>query len=395
MPVASPPARWTAIAAGALDVRGSTTFLPEAEVVLVPVRPGDVLCLTGEGADLWRQLVETGPLADEAVAPDTRAMLLEMDRMGIAGRDPAHPARVRRLDPPTLSSPLHELVYALTAHVAAEHGIPCVFVKGPALHRQGLRDREHSGDVDLWCAPDRWDHLAAALAAWGWHREPHPWYGAQAHHTATMRPTRWGCEIDVHRRMPGLTIDDETAFSIVRRDAVHLRFAGVDVLVPAADTHAVLAAVHAVRPEIGHGDRTPHARAAAVDVLSRAPGTVARARELGAVPVLRTELTTVAPDAELADDDHGTPRDWEWRGQPTRARAYWAALRDEPPISRIRYLIRTVWPSADVALASARRIGDTTTNAGRARYRRLARGIRDWSSGHDRRRSTSRDGARS
>ena len=41
------------------------------------------------------------------------------------------------------------------ARVAASRGIRCVFTKGPALRLQGLRDREHSGDVDLWCDPAR------------------------------------------------------------------------------------------------------------------------------------------------------------------------------------------------------------------------------------------------
>ncbi|MEV7873987.1 nucleotidyltransferase family protein [Microbacterium sp. NPDC089188] len=373
---ASPVIAWTAIAAGVLDVRASPTFGAEAEILLLPALPAEAFCLTSIGAALWRRLVEDGPLAPHHVSPAERALLEEMEEHAIVARDPTHRARVHRIDRPTMSSPFHELVHALVAHVADERGIRCVFIKGPTLHRQGLRTREHSGDVDLWCAPDRWDDLADALQAWGWEREPHPWRGAQAHHTITMKPTGWGCEIDVHRRMPGLTLDDADAFALLMRNAVAVRFAGAEVLVPRADAHAVLAALHAVRPEIGR-PRPAGAHAVAVDLLTRATGSIAAAREMGAVPALLDELREIDPGTDFSQDAGGTPRDWEWRRQPTRARAYWIALRDEPPLVLLRCAVRSLWAPDDVALASARRRGEPTTSVVRARYRRVKRGISD------------------
>lgn len=373
---ADPGVRWIPVALGAIDVRGSSFFLPEAEILVVPVGADAPLCLVGAGAALWRRLVEGTPVVPSAVDPEEAALLREFRAAGLAVLAATHPAGVADLRPPVLSSPMHELVYALVARIAADRGIPCVFVKGPALHRQGLRDREHSGDVDVWCEPARCDELATALEQYGWTREPDPWWGTSVHHSITLAPGGWGCEIDVHRRIPGLTLPDDEAFAIVARDADQMLYAGVPVPVPAVAVHAVLAAVTLVRPEIGGGARTPQASDAARAVLTRAPGAGARARELGAVPVLREELRTLLPDDDLTDG--GVPRDWAWRAQPDRAHAYWHALRTEPLAVRFRLLLRLIWPPDDVALASARRAGEPSASATRARLRRIRRGAREW-----------------
>ncbi len=72
------------------------------------------------------------------------------------------------------------------------------------------------------------------------------------------------------------------------------------------------------------------------------------------------------------------PRDWAWRAQPDRAHAYWHALRAEPLAVRFRLLLRLIWPPDDVALASARRAGEPSASATRARLRRIRRGAREW-----------------
>ncbi|WP_396643835.1 nucleotidyltransferase family protein [Microbacterium sp.] len=375
MTAAPPPSvGWVAIASGALDVGASDLFADGLDILVLPAEPGEPFCLTGAGALLWRRLVTHSPVSPAGA--EEQEMLEAMTALGIASDDPAHPARITRLDPPVLSSPFHELAYALTARVAAARGIPCVFVKGPALHHQGLRDREHSGDVDVWCPPARWDALADALAAWGWSREPDPWRGTSVHHTATMTPGGWGCEIDVHRRIPGLALDDAEAFDAVARRSETVVYAGVELSIPRADVHAVLAAVHAVRPEIGAGPRSAVASATAVALLAAAVGSGERACELGAVPVLATELAGLLPADTIARHRDGLPRDWAWRAAPDRVRAYWRALQGEDLPKRIRVLWRFVWPPDDIALASARHAGETGLSPALARWRRLRRGLR-------------------
>lgn len=369
---------WLPLAGGAIDVHDSTAFAPEAELLVVPSEPGEALCLFGPAAALWRRLVAAAPLPPSALTGDETALVEEFRAAGLATLGETHPARITVLRPPVLSSALHELVYALVARVAEARGIRCVFVKGPALHLQGLRDREHSGDVDVWCDPARIDDLVVALEEWGWRRAADPWRGTTVHHTVTLAPRSWGCEIDVHRRIPGLVLDDATSFDLVHRDAIPMRFGSVDLLVPDPATHAVLAALHAVRPLIGAGPPPPPAAAAARELLTRAPGSVHRAREMGAVPALRRVLDPLVAPGSLAADDVGTPRDWVWRQQPDHVRAYRMAMRSEPLPMRLRLVLRFLWPPDDVALASAQQAGETPSTPRRARWSRLRRGLREW-----------------
>ncbi|WP_240752884.1 nucleotidyltransferase family protein [Microbacterium hydrothermale] len=313
-----------------------------------------------------------------------------MASAGLATTEPNHPAVVSTVPVPALSSPIHELLYAVVHHVARERGVACVFVKGPALHRQGLRTREHSGDIDVWCHPSDVDVLARALEEWGWHRAPDPWAGTSVPHSTAMLPSGWGCEIDIHRRIPGLTLDDDRAFHLVREDTVPLRYAGVEARVPSPATHAVIAAVNAVRPGPGDGARATAASASALSAL-QAGGRAAleRARELGAVPALQTQLRALTGHDDWRDE--GVPRDWKWRTQPTRWQAYAVALLSLPRRERYRAAIGVLWPSDEVALASARKADDPTEDPGRARRRRLIRGLREALPG----RFAARKGARS
>ncbi|MBN9212051.1 MAG: hypothetical protein BGO45_15365 [Microbacterium sp. 71-36] len=372
---------WMPTAFGALDIAGEPGFAAEAEILLVPAQPGPALCLVSHGAHLWRRLVEDGPLPAAAFDDADLDVLAQWRTLGIVAFGSDHPARMRRLSRPVLSSPLHELVYAVTVNVAAGLGIRTVFIKGPALRSQGLREREHSADVDVWCDPARTEELAEALAEWGWRRSPDPWSGTPVPHSTTMSPTSWGCEIDVHRRVPGLALDDASAFEAVSASCVTTEYAGTLVRIPTAAVHAVLAAVNAVRPAIGGRGRPAEATTAAVRMLTAADGSLDRARELGAVSALRDELTEAFGAGSTAGSAMLVPRDWQWRGRPDTAHAYLAALRSLPISDRPRVILRLLWPDDDVALASARRAGDPTDDPRRARLRRLLRGLREWGRG--------------
>lgn len=377
MSFTSPPdERWIPVAFGALDARGIPTLAAEADVLAVPIVPGPALCLVGDGATLWRELVGHAPRTPREFTPEENVVLEHLRDRGLVVLGRTHPAAVTHLDRPALSSPLHELVYALVQRVAASLGIRCVFVKGPALHHQGLREREHSGDVDVWCDPARWDELAAALAPWGWEREPDPWRGTSVHHTATMTPTSWGCEIDIHRRFPGLTLDDSEAFEALLGFSTTMRLAGVAVSIPCRDAHAVIFALHTVRPSVGK-PVTEHDHRAARIILGSAGGAMEAAHKLGAVAVLRADLSVAFPGVDPGPDD-GAPRDWFHRAQPDLPRAYLVAVRSLPWRERARALRNLAWPPDDIALASARRAGEPTEDAGRARRRRLVRGVRSW-----------------
>lgn len=372
------PAHRIPIAVAALDTTGTTVFAGGVEIVLVPLHASSPLGLKGEGARVWRRLISEPPVPTTSLSATDLQIVDDLEHMELVSPLSSHPSRVRTLRRPVLSSPSHELVYAVVANVAREHGIRCVFVKGPALHRQGIRDRDHSGDVDVWCDPRRWEDLIVALEPYGWRREPDPWFGTPVNHSATLVPGDWGCEIDVHRRIPGMTLDDLAAFDAVLSDTVTEIHAGVPVVFPAPAPHAVIAALHAARPEIGRGPRTARSIEASADLLRRAPQSLEAVRRLGAFPALEAEIELLAPAGTVAPLPGGSPRDWAWRSESSRVRAYFSALREQRPTARMRLLLRLLWPPADVTIESARRAGEPTDDVLRARLRRLVRGIGEW-----------------
>lgn len=372
------------IAAAALDVRGHAAFDPRVEIVLLPVDGVEPLALFGDGARVWRSLVAANPSAEADVPVGDLEIVRDLSSAGLTVFAADHPDAVRSLDAPRYPSPLHELVHVVVARVAEQRGIRCVFVKGPELHRQGLRERDHSGDVDVWCEPRRWVELVTALAPLGWSREPDPWWGTPVGHSATLTPLDWGCQIDVHRRMPGMTMDDDEAFARVFDACESIRVAGSSVRVPRRDPHAVITALHAARPEIGRGI-APSGIDLATDLLRRLDDPVAACDRLGAIPALSEALRRIVPDAEIPPA-RGAPRDWVWRDRPDRARAYIAALGEYGLHARVSLVWRLVWPSAEVALESARRAGSAAEGPFRARLHRVLRGVRGLLSGRGARR---------
>ena len=134
---------------GALDLREAAFVDADADCAVTPVLPGEPVILTTAAGELWRKLVAR-PVEDSDLGPDDRSLAREFADYGIASSNLAHPHRTTTLGRPWLSSPTHELVYALIATVAADADIPLVFIKGPMQHAQGIREREHSGDVDIW-----------------------------------------------------------------------------------------------------------------------------------------------------------------------------------------------------------------------------------------------------
>ena len=183
---------WVAVSYGALDMRGWGEPSPDVEIMLLPVHPIDEpIGLRGEPAALWRRLID-GPVNDTDLSESERELVHEYEVVGLASREPNHPARITTLSRPWLSSPLHELVYSLVANVARENCIEAVFIKGPMLHQQGLRKREHSGDVDVWVDPTHIVRLSRSVQQWGWSEHQGLWTGIPTAHSITVQPRFWG-----------------------------------------------------------------------------------------------------------------------------------------------------------------------------------------------------------
>lgn len=363
---------WVAVAYGALRIRECHESLSGANLMLVPVTPpAEPIGLTGAPARLWERLVAR-PFSEEEMNREERMLVHEFAEFGIASNDLTHPARVHALNRPWLSSPLHELVYALVASIARDHGIPLIFIKGPVLHRQGLREREHSGDVDVWVSPSRSEDLATLLEPWGWLRAPDVWSGLPVNHSVTLRPGNWGCELDIHHHFPGVAAAEELAFTVLERQTTLQEFASVMISVPKRSAHAVVEALHLTRPEIGGHENVARQVHAANILEAGGQPSLDLALRLGADASLETPLLQAFPGTFHGSSD-AAPLNWRWRAEKNPIRAYLLAMRSVPAKGRARVLFRLVWPKADVVFASNSRAGVEETNLTKARMKRLIR----------------------
>src|SRR4051812_48241607 len=105
------------------------------------------------------------------------------------------------------------LLHGVVDEVARRHGIRILFIKGPILGQQGLRNAHASIDVDVLVDPRRVGELSHSLQELGWAvRVPNTSAGVLALHSATYAHPLWPCEIDVHERFPGFLASPQATF---------------------------------------------------------------------------------------------------------------------------------------------------------------------------------------
>ncbi|OZB80742.1 nucleotidyltransferase family protein [Microbacterium sp. 13-71-7] len=366
---------WAATAYGALDLRTHELADQGFELIVIPTRAGEPRFLFGAGAALWRRLVDGSVTSRVGQEPATQAMLLEMAEAGFASRSPSENSVVAHLSGPWMSSPLHELVYALVEHVARENSIDVVFIKGPLLYAQGLRVREHSGDVDCWTRPKDAGRLSSALEAWGWAPLHVPFEGTMVSHSITMQSDSWGCEIDIHTRFPGIAAAPVDAFEEVLAATDQRQYAGVEVNVPTVPLHAVIASLHLLRPLGGDVQETDIEEASRI-LRAGGPDTIGLTRSLNAGYVLARPLAMAFPEADTSMLDATVPEDWAWRSADSVFSGQWKALSLVPWRQRIRVAFRLLWPSRARLRSSYTDAGTTWREMTAFRILRLRSAIR-------------------
>lgn len=368
-----PGTYWVAIAYGALDVSNSTQFR-DVDVLVAPTLPALPLALTGQGADLWRRLVD-GPVSDDALTADERVMVREMAEVGLASTSPEHPSRMRSIAEPWLSSPMHEMAYAVVHNVAREHGIRTVFIKGPVLHRMGLRPREHSGDVDLWTTQRDATRLAEVLMEWGWKRSPLSFTFAM-YHSLMLEPEEWWCELDVHFRFPGIGITDEDAFGVVTANTTCFEFAGVEVSMPSRTLAAVIHALHLLRPGPWRALTRTQTDEATQAMRVGGQESVAIATSLGALPVLGDVIRQALPEVSLPSELGQLPPEWQRRQASSDTLTYHlATIRSLPLRERPKAIWQAAWASERTVRMSNAHFGVAPKSLFIGRIRRLAHGV--------------------
>lgn len=372
---------WVAVSYGALDLRGTLVGERAGDIVVTPVFPGEPVVLNGDVATLWLRLV--GQAVDAAsLTLEEHDLVRGFAEYGIASDNSDNPHRVSTLDKSWLSSPTHELVYALVAKVADAEDISVVFIKGPVLHAQGLRDREHSGDVDVWVEPGREEQLARALTPWGWNRHAKSALtGTVLVHSVPMRPPEWACEIDIHYSFPGIGLGAASAFDLLLQRSEGRSFAGIIVRTPDAASNAVIGALHYLRPRPGR-PQLPHQLPAAADVLARAGESVlAIVEDYATHPVLAPALGEAFPAAPVPDSGGHLPAEWWWRTAPTVAEAFLRAARLTPWRRRPAVLFRLLWPTKEYAQTADQAAGGHAKGPTSARISRIVRGLKQQARG--------------
>lgn len=359
---------WVPVGRGVLDISDSARSGHDAELAITPVRPGDCIALSDGPADLWRSLI--GGRDEDSFDEQELDLLRAFHEYGIAAPAP-HPLTVSELRTPWMSSPQHELVYALLAHVLQDEAIEGVFIKGPVEYVQGLRHREHSGDVDVWIHHSQVQRLAEAMKPWGWTLRSDVFIS----HSRTLIPETWGCAIDVHTRFPGMATDPEEAFKILMQNTQPWEFAGISVSVPSRPLAAVIRALHDLRPS-GRDPLTPAKTEEAARTLKLAgPDAILVARELGALAPLAESFQMAFPEEEIDLRDVSWPDNWHSLAAPNLAVGLVRSLRATAPGDRLAALFRLVWPDRRTAIESAARSGHPTDNALAARAIRMWCGI--------------------
>lgn len=342
---------WVPTAFGALDIRTHEFGEQGFELMLVPALPGTPVFLLGDGAELWLRLLD-GPLDDADLDARELEILRSFALDGLASVDGESASRVYRVNPPWLESPIHELVYALLGNVAGSLGIDIVFIKGPTLRAQGLREKAHSGDVDCWVLPGEEWRLAEAMKAWGWVPILSAFAGTAVAHSLTLKAESWGCEIDVHTRFPGISIPPKEAFHIVHSGSEAREFAGVSGRTPVLDVHAVILALHELRPVAGAKPSSTKVSNAVDTLRTAGASTVALADVLGAGYVLRDALTEVFPHQVSLLHTLDQPREWDWRLSDSTHHGLLRALSSLPVRQRPMVLWRLLFPNREVLVAS-------------------------------------------
>lgn len=359
---------WVPVSRGALDISDSSKTGHDAELAITPVQPGGCIALSDGPADLWRSLV--GGREEDSFVAEELDLIRSFHEYGIAAPAP-HPLTVSELRTPWLSSPQHELVYALLAHVLRDAEIDGVFIKGPVEYAQGLRHREHSGDVDVWVHHSQVHRLAEAMRPWGWTLRSDVFIG----HSRTLIPETWGCAIDVHTRFPGMALEPEEAFQTLMRNTQQWEFAGVSVAVPSRPLTAVIRALHDLRPSGRESYSAGKTQEAARILKLAGPETIRIAREFRALAPLSGSLRLAFPEEEIDLRDAPWPDNWNSLAAPNFAVGLVRSLAATAPRDRLPTLFRLVWPDRRTAIESAARSGHATDNALAARAIRMWCGI--------------------
>ncbi len=218
-----------------------------------------------------------------------------------------------------------EMLRAAAQVIGDGIGVRMLHIKGDAVD-PSLRETRSSGtDVDVLVDPDGVGALHRALRREGWRVYSTFQAGSPFGHAQTYFHDDWG-HLDVHRRFPGIQIEDSAAFATLWETRSPRCSAGITYQAPGVDAHAVLLMLNAARdPRRG--------RAVADDLWARI-GDEQRTRCLALVAKLDAVVAFAAAAGQL--DSYSHRREYLlWRSVSSggsRVGEWWGRIRAQRTI---------------------------------------------------------------
>lgn len=275
-----------------------------------------------------------------------------------------------------------DLAHAWLQKTAEARGIRVLFIKGPALHRQGLRSPRVSGDVDVLVEPARFGEFCSHLVAGGWEQRESILLGELTTlHSKTYLREGWPCDIDVHIHYPGFLGDDADVFEALWARRTQIEFAHQACFVPNRVASVLILALHSLR---GTAAQERHAvelrELLEVDLTDAERTQLAHlAAATGSAETLQSVLSRLGANAPTpAGDPSPALREWRERVDAGSVGAYqWiVAFRRTRGIAKLHILWRALWPSDHDLLLSHPELPDAFWPKLQGRVARWGRGLR-------------------
>lgn len=229
------------------------------------------------------------------------------------------------------------LAYALTARIAADHGIRLIGIKGVALAHHGLRDPRTSADIDMLLHPDDKDRFVAAMEAAGWRVAADPSTPKiLGFHSVDMLNDHWPMGLDLHTYFPGFLAPAGEVFDELWRRRTSIPQAGHEVFFTDLSSSAAIAALHHLRAIWRPEDEAAFARLVDKSTTRLSPDEradlVELSRTTGCVRPLGPYFSAL--DIEASPVHPAEQSEWERWSLGTQAHPYaawWVRFRNLRP----------------------------------------------------------------
>lgn len=277
-----------------------------------------------------------------------------------------------------------DLAHAWVQALAESLHLRVLFIKGPSLHRLGLRDQRSSSDVDVLAAPDDFERLCDAMQRAGWEeRDSGLLMRNISHHSRAFVTSTWPCDVDIHSRFPGFLADPGVVFEELWKRRLYLTFADKECVTADRLSSALILALHSLRSV-----KTQSRHTAELEQLNGAAFTQAElvllgglASRTGSAEPLREVLLRMGcalpPSVQSVDAE--ALRAWRIRTEASEhglGTYRWLSAFLRAPLSRKAGILHgAVWPSRQDLLVTHPGISTDSKSLNALRRKRLVKGI--------------------